>query len=57
MILYAKSVYTTYEKQQGLFALLVSQARHGSSFGTAYLGDRENYPPGSSRELTITASG
>ncbi|KAM6489050.1 hypothetical protein JOM56_015462, partial [Amanita muscaria] len=45
-----------YETQQGPFALLVTQALHGSSFGTAYLDDGESYPPGPGCGLTITAS-
>ncbi|KIL65252.1 glycoside hydrolase family 31 protein [Amanita muscaria Koide BX008] len=56
ILLYAKPAYTIYETQQGPFALVVTQASDGSSFGTAYLDDGESYPPGPSRELTITAS-
>lgn len=54
--MHAKPAYTIYETRQGPFALLVSQDSSNHAFGTAYLDDGESYPPGPSRELTITSS-
>lgn len=56
ILMRAKPAYTIYETRQGPFALLVSLDSRHQALGTAYLDDGESYPPGPSRELTITAS-
>jgi alpha-glucosidase len=56
ILMHAKPAYTIYETRHGPFALLVSLDSRHQAFGTAYLDDGESYPPGPSRELTITAS-
>ena len=54
--MHARPAYTIYETRQGPFSLLVSQDNENHAFGTAYLDDGESYPPGQSRELTITST-
>jgi len=56
ILMHARPEYTIYETRQGPFALLVSQDTNNCAFGTAYLDDGESYPPGPSRELTITST-
>ena len=56
ILMHARPAYTIYETRQGPFALLVSQDTKNHAFGTAYLDDGESYPPGPSRELTITSA-
>ena len=56
ILMHARPAYTIYETRQGPFALLVSQDTKNHAFGTAYLDDGESYPPGTSRELTITST-
>ncbi|KAF8344954.1 glycoside hydrolase family 31 protein [Amanita rubescens] len=56
ILMHARPAYTIYETLQGPFALLVSQDTKNHAFGAAYLDDGESYPPGPSRELTITST-
>ncbi|KAF8344964.1 glycosyl hydrolases family 31-domain-containing protein [Amanita rubescens] len=56
ILMHARPAYTISETRQGPFALLVSLDTKNRAFGTAYLDDGESYPPGPSRELTITST-
>lgn len=55
LLLHAEPAYTIEDTRDGPFALLVSQAKDGYAFGTAYIDDGETVPPTPNSTVTFTA--
>jgi alpha-glucosidase len=56
LLIHANPQYTITQTQQTDYTLLVSQAKDGYAFGTAYLDDGISYPPGPNTTVTFAVS-
>jgi alpha-glucosidase len=56
LLIHENPQYTIEQTRESDYALLVSQAKDGYAFGTAYLDDGISYPPGPNTTVTFTVS-
>jgi alpha-glucosidase len=56
LLIHANPQYTIAETRETDYTLLVSQAKDGYAFGTAYLDDGISYPPGPNKTVTFAVS-